>query len=106
MRNIKNQKNTTSSSENTQNENTTTSENQTDVDTEAEENTEKENNNENRFIKKSCQLVLKEPIRTGRLQLSIGSNTSDTDTLQDYIEQASNMANVLQTQEVYQSNMI
>ena len=35
-----------------------------------------------------------EPIRTGRLQLSIGSNTSDTDTLQDYIEQASNMANV------------
>lgn len=38
-----------------------------------------------------------EPIRTGRLQLSIGSNTTDTSTLQDYINQASNMANVLDT---------
>lgn len=38
-----------------------------------------------------------EPIRTGRLQLSIGSNTTDTESLQDYIDQASNMANVLDT---------
>lgn len=86
----------TTSSENTQNENTTTSENQTDVDTEAEENTEKKIT-----MKIDDQEVMstsfEEPIRTGRLQLSIGSNTSDTDTLQDYIEQASNMANVLDT---------
>ena len=38
-----------------------------------------------------------EPIRTGRLQLSIGSATTDTDTLNGYINQASNMAVVLDT---------
>lgn len=38
-----------------------------------------------------------EPIRTGKLQLSIGSSTTDTDTLQGYIEQASSMATVLDT---------
>ena len=38
-----------------------------------------------------------EPIRTGRLQLSIGYSTTDTDTLNGYINQASNMAVVLDT---------
>ena len=38
-----------------------------------------------------------EPIRTGRLQLSIGYSTTDTDTLNGYINQASNMAIVLDT---------
>ncbi len=36
-----------------------------------------------------------ETIETGRLQLSIGSATTDTDTLQDYISQASSIAVVL-----------
>ena len=38
-----------------------------------------------------------EPIRTGRLQLSVGYSTTDTDTLNGYINQASNMAVVLDT---------
>ncbi|MGN1297007.1 MAG: hypothetical protein ACI4VH_01005 [Clostridia bacterium] len=38
-----------------------------------------------------------EPLRTGKLQLSVGSSTTDTDTLQGYISQASNMAVVLDT---------
>ena len=38
-----------------------------------------------------------EPIRTGRLQLSIGYSTTDTDTLNGYINQTSNMAVVLDT---------
>lgn len=38
-----------------------------------------------------------EPIKIGKLQLSIGSSTTDTDTLQGYVEQASNMATVLDT---------
>lgn len=38
-----------------------------------------------------------EPLRTGKLQLSIGSSTTDTDTLNDYISQARNMAVVLDT---------
>ena len=38
-----------------------------------------------------------EPIKTGKLQLSIGSSTTDNDTLQGYIEQASSMATVLDT---------
>ena len=38
-----------------------------------------------------------EPIRTGKLQLSVGSATTDTKTLQEYIDQASNMAIVLDT---------
>lgn len=36
-----------------------------------------------------------ETIENGTLQLSIGNGTTDADTLQDYITQASNMANVL-----------
>ena len=36
-----------------------------------------------------------EPITTGKIQLSVGSATTDTDTLQDYITQAQNIAIVL-----------
>lgn len=36
-----------------------------------------------------------EPIRTGKLQLSIGKTATDRETLQDYVAQASNMAVVL-----------
>ena len=38
-----------------------------------------------------------EPVRTGKLQLSIGSASTDKDTLQGYIDQASSMATVLDT---------
>lgn len=38
-----------------------------------------------------------EPLKTGKLQLSVGSSTTDMDTLQGYISQASNMAVVLDT---------
>lgn len=38
-----------------------------------------------------------ETIKTGKLQLSIGSGTTDADTLQGYINQASSMATVLDT---------
>ncbi len=38
-----------------------------------------------------------EPLKTGKLQLSVGSSTTDTNTLQGYISQASNMAVVLDT---------
>lgn len=38
-----------------------------------------------------------EPLRTGKLQLSIGNSTTDTDTLNDYIQQANSMAIVLDT---------
>lgn len=38
-----------------------------------------------------------EPLRIGKLQLSIGNSTTDTDTLNDYIQQANSMAIVLDT---------
>lgn len=38
-----------------------------------------------------------QPIKVGRLQLSIGSSTNDAETLQGYIGQASSIANVLNT---------
>lgn len=38
-----------------------------------------------------------EPLKTGKLQLSIGSATTDEDTLQGYIDQASSMSIVLDT---------
>ena len=36
-----------------------------------------------------------EPLTTGVIQLSVGSGTTDTTTLQDYITQAQNVATVL-----------
>lgn len=38
-----------------------------------------------------------EPLKTGKLQLSIGQASTDTDTLQGYVDQASSMATVLDT---------
>lgn len=38
-----------------------------------------------------------EPLKTGKLQLSVGSSSTETKTLQGYISQASNMAVVLDT---------
>lgn len=38
-----------------------------------------------------------EPVKTGKLQLSLGNSTTDSETFQGYIDQASNMAAVLDT---------
>lgn len=38
-----------------------------------------------------------EPVKTGKLQLSLGNSTTDNETLQGYIDQASSMASVLDT---------
>ena len=38
-----------------------------------------------------------EPVKTGKLQLSLGNSTTDSETLQEYINQASSMASVLDT---------
>lgn len=38
-----------------------------------------------------------EPVKTGKLQLSLGKSTTDSKTLQGYVEQASSMASVLDT---------
>lgn len=41
-----------------------------------------------------------EPLKTGKLQLSIGQASTDTDTLQGYVDQASSMATVLDTENI------
>ena len=38
-----------------------------------------------------------EPIKTGKLQLSIGSSSNEQDTLQEYVQRASSIATVLDT---------
>ena len=94
--------NTTSEDSNTTNtetENTTTDDN-----TSTKENTT-ENTTSNESTKKEITLKIDdqeimttsfdEPIENGRLQLSIGSATTDTDAFQDNITQASAMASVL-----------
>lgn len=84
---------TNTESEDTATENTTTEENTTD-DTTSNESTKKEIT-----LKIDDQEIMTtsfdEPIENGRLQLSIGSATTDTDAFQDNITQASAMASVL-----------
>lgn len=84
-------------------ESNTTSENTTAEDTDATDNTEEstteENNEKTITMKIDDEEIMTtsfdEPLRTGKLQLSIGNGTTDIDTLNDYINQASNMAVVL-----------
>ena len=84
---------TNTTSENTNTENTTTEENVTD-ETTSNESTKKEVT-----LKIDDQEIMTtsfdEPIENGRLQLSIGSATTDADAFQDNITQASAMASVL-----------
>ena len=72
--------------------------------TETKENDEKIENPETTAEKKVSLMIdddemlstsFEEPIRTGRMQLSIGRASKDNDTLKGYISQASNMATVL-----------
>ena len=81
-------------------------------DTSKEENTTEEGNTDNEnqeASEKEKKITMKiddetimstsfdEPVKIGRLQLSVGSSATDTDTLQGYVEQASSMATVLDT---------
>ncbi len=86
--------NTTSEGNATTEENTTSEENSAATNTEA--TSEKKitmNIDDNEIMSTSFE----EPVRTGKLQLSIGSASTDKNTLQGYIDQASSMATVLDT---------
>ena len=81
------------------------------VKVEEENTTEEENANteENAIDKEEKTVTMKiddetimstsfeEPIKIGKLQLSVGSSSTDADTLQGYIDQAGSMATVLDT---------
>lgn len=77
----------------------TTSENTTANETSTEDTTTEETTEKTITMKIDDEEIMTtsfdEPLRTGKLQLSIGSGTTDTDTLRDYINQANNMAIVL-----------
>ena len=79
----------------------TTSENTTANETSTEDTTTEETTEKTITMKIDDEEIMTtsfdEPLRTGKLQLSIGSGTTDTDTLRDYINQANNMAVVLDT---------
>lgn len=86
--------------ENETTENTTSEENVTAEETTSEENTETTNEKKitmNIDDEEIMSTSFEEPVRTGKLQLSIGSASTDKDTLQGYIDQASSMATVLDT---------
>lgn len=85
--------NTTSSDEN----NTESDENTTE-NTETEDSTNKSKQKQIKMKIDDDEIMttsFDEPITTGKIQLSIGSATTDTDTLQNYISQAQNIATVL-----------
>ena len=98
--------NTTNTTDNTTSENTTSEDGNTTANTSTDENTTNETNTtENTTTTKEITMKIDdeeimttsfdEPIENGRLQLSIGSATTDTDTLQENINSASTMASVL-----------
>ena len=75
-------------------ENTSSEENTTESNTEATNEKKVTMNIDDEEIMSTS---FEEPVRTGKLQLSIGSASNDKDTLQGYIDQASSMATVLGT---------
>ena len=92
----------------TENTNTTTEDSATDNTTnETAENETTEDTSEESTESTTKEITMKiddeeimtttfdEPIENGRLQLSIGSATTDSDTLQEYITQATTMASLL-----------
>lgn len=86
--------NTTTEDTNQATENTTETENSTEESTDTTESKTKEIT-----MKIDDQEIMttsfEDPIENGKLQLSIGSGTTDSDTLQEYITQASTMASIL-----------
>ena len=92
--------NTTSEDTNTTTENTTNTENEnttTDNTTSTEDNTESTAKEITLKIddEEIMTTSFDEPIENGKLQLSMGSSTTDVGTLQDNISQASSIASVL-----------
>ena len=97
--------NTTNTTDNTTSENTTSEDGNTTANTSTDENTTNETNTTENTTTKEITMKIDdeeimttsfdEPIENGRLQLSIGSATTDTDTLQENINSASTMASVL-----------
>lgn len=79
-------------------ENKTTEENTTEEST-ATENTEETSTEKTITMNIDDTEIMttgfEEPVRTGRLQLSFGSSSTDTETIQESINQASSMATVL-----------
>lgn len=80
----------------------TIEETSTEENTETEETTSEDTTTEKTITMKIddeeiMSTSFEEPIKTGKLQLSVGSSTTDKDTLQGYIDQASSMATVLYT---------
>ena len=81
-------------------ENTTEEENANEEENTTEENaTDKEEKTVTMKVDNETIMStsFEEPIKIGKLQLSVGSSATDTDTLQGYVDQASNMATVLDT---------
>ena len=76
-------------------ENTTSDENTSQESTTEEEQTQEKTISMQIDGEEMMSTSFDEPIRTGKLQLSIGSSTTDTETLQGYIQRASNIANIL-----------
>lgn len=87
-------KNTTTSENNTSTENTTTE------DTNSSEETNTTTSTEKKITmkiddKEIMSTYFEEPITTGKIQLSVGSASTDTSTLNGYIQQAQNVATEL-----------
>lgn len=90
-------------------ENTSTEEDTTDEESDTAEEDATEENAESTETEKEKTITMKiddetimstsfdEPIKIGRLQLSVGSSATDANTLQGYVEQAASMATVLDT---------
>ncbi len=97
----KSSKNTETEDENTQNETTEseTAENETEDENTQDETTEGETAEKKISMKIDDREIMTtsfdETIQTGKMQLSIGSATTDPDALQDYMHRASIMATIL-----------
>lgn len=87
---VKVEENNTTNSENTENVESTNS---------SEEKSTETSNEKKITMKIDDEEIMTtnfdEPITTGKIQLSVGTATTDTSTLQDYVEQAQNVATVL-----------
>lgn len=86
-----------------------TEENETETSNTEENEEQQENESSEKSETKEKKITMKidnqeimstsfeEPLRTGKLQLSIGRASTDEETLKEYIEQASNISTVLKT---------
>ena len=99
---VKSESNTTTEN-NTSTENTTTENNETTEDTNSSEETNTTTDSSTTEKKITMKIddeeimstYFDEPITTGKIQLSVGSATTDTSTLNGYIQQAQNVATEL-----------